>query len=131
MKDNVSDIIEITSLPQENPIIGNEFDEEVGIGTVKPGYAFQVLLVEGHVKWKEHGPGDPDADLTVLTLKRISHVRKEQCLGEIQLGQFELSKRSKDEYTELKFHISPDPKNPFWEQGTKCEIVSCQKGIML
>merc|ERR1719353_242553 len=61
-KDNATDIIEITSLPKENPIIGDEFGEEVGIGTVKPGYAFQVLCVEGHVKWKEHGPGEPDAD---------------------------------------------------------------------
>ena len=117
-------VLEITSLPKNNPTVGTGFFEERGIQRLKPDYEFRMLRVEGYVKWKEHGPGAPEAGPSVLKLKRIPNG------SEIQLTVFKHSDRSKHKYLKSKFDIAPDPDIPFWDHGSKRKILPtapCQK----
>ena len=112
----------MTKLPRNNPWTGSGCDDMPVIEAIEPGYAFEVLRVEGTVVWKEHGPGDPGADVTALKLRRFKS-NIEPNLGKITLAVFKDSERSEDKYSELRFNITPDLENPFWGQGTECKIV--------
>ena len=71
---------------------------------------FRVVRVQGRVRWKDHGSGDPSA---VLRLKRR---KSRRIFGELDLAKYARGS-SPDEVTTVEFDFKPDKQSPFWHPG--------------
>ena len=98
-------------IPKET-LPGNEFDDEESIQKEKVQHNFKVMRVQGSVKWKDHGTGDPSA---MLTLKRRKS--KPRQTWALDLAEYTRG-ASADAVRTLHFDLSPDAKNEFWHSGT-------------
>ena len=91
------------------------FADDIGLQEEKMRFDFLVIRVQGHVRWKDHGSGDPDA---VLTLKRRT---KKQLFGELELAEYARGS-SPDEFTLVPFDFKPHVQDPFWQQGATGKV---------
>ena len=94
---------------------GDGFAEDIGFQQKKMRFKFRVVRVQGRVRWKDHGSGDPSA---VLTLKRKT---KKQIFGELELAKYARGS-SPDEFTPVQFDFKPHAQNPFWQQGATGKV---------
>ena len=91
------------------------FADDTGLQQEKMRFDFLVIRVQGRVRWKDHGSGDPDA---VLGLKRRN---KKQIFGELELAEYARGS-SPDEFTTVEFDLKPRAQNPFWQQGATGKV---------
>ena len=96
---------------------GDGFGEDKGLKKQleKMSSQFRVVRVQGRVRWKDHGSGDPDA---VLTLKRKT---KKRIFGELELAEYARGS-SPDEVTTVEFDFKPRVQDPFWQQGATGKV---------
>ena len=91
-------------------LIGDVFEDQVGFDMKKMAFDFRIVRVHGHVRWKDHGSGEPCA---MLTLKRGSLNTK---MAQLDIAEYDRGSSSGDVAT-VKFDLRPDEQNPFWQTG--------------
>ena len=91
------------------------FPEDIGLQQATMRFKFRVVRVQGRVRWKDHGSGDPSA---MLTLKRRT---KKQTFGELELAEYARGS-STDEFTLVPFDFKPHAQDPFWQQGATGKV---------
>ena len=78
---------------------------------------FQVVRVQGRVRWVDQGFGDAQA---TLILKRFNS--RQKC-GQVKLAEY-VRGSSSDEITSLEFDLKPDAQNTFWQAGAAGTLVT-------
>lgn len=96
-------------------IHGDEFCSNVGLQVQRIPFNFEVVRVQGRVRWKDQGWGEPCAR---LRLKRVGKKTKE--LGRLELAYYNRGIMP-DEITTLNFTFNPNDDHPFWHTGRKDE----------
>ena len=107
-----------------NTLVGDAFDQEKGLQVKKIPFNFQVVRVQGRVRWKDHGSGDARA---ALILKRGT-LKPKQILGRLDLAKYARGSTA-DEFTTAEFDFdmsnnqSPDQLDSFWKEGAAGAVV--------
>ena len=103
---------------------GDGFGEDKGLKKQleKMSSQFRVVRVQGRVRWKDHGSGDPSA---VLRLKRR---KSRRIFGELDLAKYARGS-SPDEVTTVEFNFKPPEQNSFWQQGATGKVAPDLRSI--